>query len=36
MCFADQARFYYINNQGMEQMETKNPLLLGEFLKDKR
>lgn len=36
MCFADQARFYYINNPGMEQMETKNPLLLGEFLKDKR
>lgn len=36
MCFADQARFYYINNKGMEQMATKNPLLLGEFLKDKR
>ena len=33
MCFADQARFYYINNQGMEQMETKNPLVgLGDFL----
>ncbi len=25
MCFADQARFYYINNQGMEQMATKKP-----------
>ena len=24
------------NNQGMGQMATKNPLLLGEFLKDKR
>lgn len=25
MCFANQARFYYISNQGKEQMATKKP-----------
>ena len=25
MCFANQARFYYINNQGMEKIKKKKP-----------
>ena len=32
MCFANQARFYYINDQGKEQMATKKtPIARGIF-----